>query len=122
MLEYAISQAREGKYVIIYCETRGSMGDFARQILDISGAKEFTGNLRLGIKIQIERGHITFEQTGHNFDWKTLRSRGVHPDVVTLLDHWVIERKFPAVVEMLYRFMQESSNKRKLSEVAIGEI
>ncbi len=50
-----------------------------------------------GIKIE------TPESPG-NVNWSTLTLRGAHPNCVVLVDHYAIESRFSAVLEMLHAF------------------
>ncbi len=104
MLEYAISQAKNGEYVVVYCRLQSEMIDFAKQVLKMDEAAKPLGNPYVA-KIKVGQGFITFENISNNFDWRTLRGRGVYPNVVTLVDHYTIEREYPAITEMLYKFI-----------------
>ena len=42
------------------------------------------------------------------FDWTTMRVRGSHPNIVTLVDHYAIECRIGPLLEMWTRFDQET--------------
>lgn len=108
MLEFAVDQARAGRYVLIYCVNRTFMVYLTLRLVNevLEGKVEMMGIPKLGAKVRIGDGVITFERVNENFDWHHLRGRGVRPDVICLMDHWEVERKLPPRwLEMLYRFV-----------------
>jgi hypothetical protein len=52
---------------------------------------------RRGIKVE------TMASLGH-LELETMRLRGAHPNSAVLVDHYVIERRFRPMLEMLHRF------------------
>ena len=45
-----------------------------------------------------------------NFDWRSMRLKGAHPNCVVLVDHFAIEQQFAAVLEMLHRYDPQEPN------------
>lgn len=39
-----------------------------------------------------------------NFDWRTFRLPGAHPNCVVLVDHFAIESQFSSLLDMLHRY------------------
>lgn len=51
------------------------------------------------------RIHVEHPGSGcSSLDWMTMRLRGAHPNCVVLADHWAIESRFGAALEMLHRY------------------
>ncbi len=61
------------------------------------------GGLNLGVKVETPRSM-------GNFDWGLMRPSYAHPNCVVLVDHYVIEQHFAAVLEMLHRYDQKISS------------
>lgn len=91
LLEDAVRLAKEGRAVYVVFHNR------ERIPLDVGYYRE------LGIK---------FETPGSlpNLDYHTMTLRGAHPNCVVLVDHYVLEREFGAVIDMYLRYTKEYSN------------
>lgn len=68
--------------------------------------KKLTSSPRMGIKVE-----TTIRGLG-NFDWETMSLRNAHPNCVVLVDHYVIEQRFGAMLDMLHRFDEEAGDGR----------
>ena len=86
MLEDARRLANEGAAVYVVFDT-----------VDQAFCSITENDRRLGIKGE------TPETLG-NFDFDTLRPKGAWPNCVVLVDHWVIEKRFAPLLEMLHRY------------------
>lgn len=94
MLEYAVKQAKAGKRVVIYCDFPSLQNRLLEELVYLAD-----GNLA-----QLP-GNIVFDIINRNFDWGILKKQGVRSEIVALVDHATIERMYPAVTDMLYRFI-----------------
>ncbi len=92
MLEEALRLAGEGYAVYVVV----APGD-QRRVMD---ALTLLGKPRRGIKVETEAGL-------GNFDWQTMTLRGAWPNCVVLVDHYVIEQRFGAMLDMLRRFDED---------------
>lgn len=112
MIDHAIDRALWGKYVTMYCDTAHGAKKLSRRIISVLAERKIiSGILMDGLKIKIGDGCITSERIGPQFDWNSMRSFGVHPSVVSLVDHRAIEQRFPEIVNMLYQFIAVSKEK-----------
>lgn len=94
MLEDAMGLARNGRAVYVI----GATKRHADMLKGIAGPEAD----RLGIKFETAR-----ERGLGNMDWETMSLQGAHPNCVVLVDHYAIESKFAAVLEMLHRYDAE---------------
>lgn len=85
MLEEARRQVRKGRAVYVLCAT-------------LSHAQHLANDP--------DNEFIKFEtsQSLANFDWSTMIMRGAHPNCLVFVDHWAIESRYRAVLEMLHRW------------------
>lgn len=95
MLEDAVGQARNGRAVYVVAATQAH----ARMLENMSGKVAH----ELGIKFETA-------QTLGNFDWRTMRLAGAHPNSVVIADHYAIEAEFAAMLEMLHRYDLKTAN------------
>lgn len=103
MLEYAISQAIEGKIVFVYCGTDRQMGDLREQAIRMAEAARLHVDSRWKA-LMIGSGSISFGRVTARFDWRVMREPGIPEEAVTLVDHYTIETELRSVSEMLHRF------------------
>ncbi len=87
MIKEAKRLADEGRSVYIIVDSKSQQQDF----------RSLIGDDHRGIHVEVPTGL-------NNFDWESLRLRGAHPNCVVLVDHYVIERRFAAILKMLHRF------------------
>lgn len=85
MLHHALDLADEGRAVYVIADNKGQAAYFKEQ-------------LRSHPSISVENGAPS------NFDWDTRRLQGAHSNCVVLVDHYVIERKYAGLLEMLHRY------------------
>lgn len=106
MLEYAVEQAKTGKRVIIYSDSHRLQNALIDEIVKLSVVlASQVDDRHMRVKLRIAVGEIVFARIDAEFDWVLLRGQSVQPEVVTLVDHAAIERMYPAVTDMLYRFI-----------------
>jgi hypothetical protein len=86
MLELAKSLDAQGRAVYVVV-AEGTVG-LAREKL-------------AGTSVKVES--TAFVANG-NFNLETMTLRGAHPRCVVLVDHWVIERRYPAMLAELHRY------------------
>ena len=86
MLKHAQELSDQGRAIYIIADNYQRVRMIKRKI-----------GLDYGIKVE------TVESAG-NFDWQTLSLRGVNPNVVVLIDHRTIERRFARIIESLTRY------------------
>lgn len=89
MLE-AINLAQNGRAVYVVCHTMAHANYLHREWADKTQG--------LGIKFE------TTETLGPSWSWETMKSLGMHPNCVVLVDNWAIEGRFSAMLEMLTRW------------------
>lgn len=95
MLDEAMEQAKNGRAVYVVAANHAH-----RQMLERIGGEEAH---KLGIKFE------TAHSMG-NFDWRTMRLAGAHPNCVVLADHYAIEAEFAVMLEMLHRYDLKTPN------------
>jgi len=98
MLESAISQARNDKYVLVICRDNLHREHLIERVL-----KEPDSRRAGQEKIYIGKGSISVVLP-NNFDWREMRRNGSHLSCVVLADHYTIESEFSKMLEMLHRF------------------
>lgn len=91
MLEDAMAMARNGRAVYVI----GATKHHADMLRGVAGPAAD----QLGIKFEAAR-----ESGLGNMDWETMSLQGAHPNCAVLVDHYAIESKFAAVLEMLHRY------------------
>lgn len=107
MLLYAIEQAESGKHVVAYFNSLEQIRDLVRTVARWSGASP-SGHYPV---FEIGSGNLMLAPIMLDFDWNAMRRRGLGDgaaDPVILVDHYVIESRFQALVSMLYRFIEKS--------------
>ena len=87
MLQYAMQLSELGRAVYIIAANEKQAKDLRLQL----------GNEPHGIKVETE-------SSLGDFDWQRLTVPGAHPYCVFLVDHYAIERKFGALLNMLTNF------------------
>ncbi len=92
MVQHAVELAKQGRAVYVVMANDHQAQEFQKIIPTQSGIK--------------------FETHLSNLDWETMRLLGAHPNCVVLVDHYVIERRFSAMLEMLhaYDLTEEKNN------------
>lgn len=88
MLNRAIALAREGRAVYVLVDSEQEARRLWREIPD-----------ELGIKVEFADNPA--------FDWHLMQIRGAHPNCITLVDHYAIERRFKRLLEELHRYDAE---------------
>jgi hypothetical protein len=90
MLETAIADAQAGRAVYVMAADKQHRAYLERRLADM-------GTEGLGIKIE------TPNSTG-NFDWDRMALVGAHPNCLTFVDHWAIEKRFERILRELHRW------------------
>ena len=91
MLEHAAELAKEGRAVYVVLASEGH-----RKIVE-KMFKSMHGEDTLGVKFEVA-------DMLPELDWNTLTFRGAHPNTVVLVDHFVIERRYSHILDMLHRY------------------
>jgi len=87
MIEHAHTLAGQGKAVYIIAVNEHDAGRIRRLV----------GTPNRGIKVETE-------ESLPNFDWRTMRLKGAWPNCIVLVDHYAIEARISAQVEMMTRY------------------
>lgn len=87
MIEHAHTLAGQGKAVCIIAVNEHDAGRIRRLV----------GTPNRGIKVETE-------ESLPNFDWRTMRLKGAWPNCIVLVDHYAIEARISAQVEMMTRY------------------
>lgn len=95
MLQAAIEAARAGRAVYVVAADHNHV----RYMLDMLQDLIQVDDRRLLNSIKIE----TPVQLG-NFDYMTLGLRGAHPNCKVFVDHFTLERLFPAIIQAFHEF------------------
>ena len=95
MLDDARAKAAEGRAVYV----------IAANVAEMRRMQQMLGQDARSLGIKFE----TADSPG-NFDWRSMRLRGAHPNCVVLVDHSAIEQHFAAILEMLHRYDHQGPN------------
>jgi hypothetical protein len=104
LLAEARKLALEGKHVKLYFHNHRhamqSLVDF------LTKYKEEFGQERISqCSCYLSTGVIEFlSPVAGSFDWENLQESGIEKSIVTLVDHWTIEKRFSALLQMLHRY------------------
>ena len=93
MLEHAAELAKEGRAVYVVLAS----GAHRKVVMEMFTS--MYGEDTLGIKFEVA-------DMLPELDWNTLTFRGAHPNTVVLVDHFVIERRYSHILDMLHRYDQ----------------
>lgn len=111
LLEHALALAVQGKEAIIYTHLRPHTLDLMSRVMEMGRSQgisiDVLGTYRTDTRVTVgpHRGIISIKAIGRDFNWVDLRDRGILPATIVLVDHYALERMYPAVTQMLYRFM-----------------
>ena len=87
MIEHAHALAGQGKAVYIIAVNEHDAGRIRRLV----------GTPNHGIKVETE-------ESLPNFDWRTMQLKRAWPNCVVLVDHYAIEARISAQIEMMTRY------------------
>lgn len=92
MIAHAHALAEQGKAVYIIAVNRH----------DANRIRRLVGTPTRGIKVETE-------ESLPNFDWRTMQLKRAWPNCVVLVDHFAIEGRIKAQVEMMTRYDQTNT-------------
>lgn len=101
MLEEAVREARNGRNVIVVC-FHHHIPIMRQRLATMVGDAEWLCFDRLALADS--SGLITLRPVGKCFDWKQMRYLDTPLEVLTLVDHHVIETMYSRMLAMLQRW------------------
>ena len=113
MLEAAIELTRQGHDVIVYIHWQQYTLNVMKKAVEMGRNRglevEVISTYRTDsrARVGLQRGILTVKSIERDFDWLNLRSVGLLPSTIALVDHYALELQFPVLTQMLYRFMED---------------
>lgn len=101
MLHEALDAAIHGQSVIVIAANARLARDMQHQLHTM--AEGYLTRVSLGC-IEFPGARILIQTPGKDFDWMTLRVRGMDRSMRVLVDHYAIEMSFEPIITMLHRF------------------
>lgn len=102
LLQEAINQAHKGKYVFVVAQDNTHRRDLCLQCAIMCKGKITERTMKCYPK---KGGQITFETPESvQIDWERMKVISAHPSCLVLVDHYTLEIRFSAVIDMWQRF------------------